>query len=205
MVKKKREKKKSFPLVRAAWIGSSAFRCIGMVRVIFIYIWITSDEREDGTEYGNVRNSLGGAAIFGGFWGADIESDYFRELIVALVPIRCFLPGKHGCMVPRKRTANSNRTASRHKRAKRGDNEIWKFWWKGIYSILKELVELRERLRPYIHKYMDIASWKRVRLVMRPMFFNYPEDEVCYNLGDQYIFWRGDFVCSNCLSGTDRS
>ena len=31
-----------------------------------------------------------------------------------------------------------------------GDNEIWSFGEK-VHDILKELVELRERLRPYIH------------------------------------------------------
>jgi alpha-D-xyloside xylohydrolase len=34
---------------------------------------------------------------------------------------------------------------------------------------------------------MDIASSTGAS-IMRPMFFNYPEDEVCYTLGDQYMF-----------------
>ncbi|MFA6694871.1 MAG: hypothetical protein WCS44_08600, partial [Bacillota bacterium] len=38
-----------------------------------------------------------------------------------------------------------------------------------------------------IHKYMDIAS-ETGAPIMRPMFFEYPDDEICYTLGDQYMF-----------------
>ncbi len=67
-----------------------------------------------------------------------------------------------------------------------GDNEIWSFGEK-VYGILKELVELRERLKPYICKYMEIAK-EEGKPLMRPMFFDYPEDTVCYELEDQYFF-----------------
>ena len=34
---------------------------------------------------------------------------------------------------------------------------------------------------------MDIAS-ETGAPIMRPMFYEYPDDEVCYTLGDQYMF-----------------
>ena len=46
---------------------------------------------------------------------------------------------------------------------------------------------LRERLRPYIEKHMHIASEKGWP-VMRPMFFDFPEDPVCWTLDAQYMF-----------------
>jgi alpha-D-xyloside xylohydrolase len=67
-----------------------------------------------------------------------------------------------------------------------GNNEIWSFGDR-VYSILKSLIELRERLRPYIHKHMEITSITGTP-IMRPMFYDYPEDEICYTLGDQYMF-----------------
>ena len=67
-----------------------------------------------------------------------------------------------------------------------GDNELWSFGDKA-YGILKGLVELRERLKPYILHYMEIAR-KEGKPLMRPMFFDYPEDAVCYELEDQYFF-----------------
>ena len=118
----------------------------------------------------------------GGFWGADIESDEFRELIVRWFQFGVFSPVMrlHGSRV-------------RHGEKKRdvkeptGDpNEIWSFGERN-YAILKDLIFLRERLRLYIETQMRIASEKGYP-VMRPMFFDYPDDEVCYTLGEQYLF-----------------
>jgi alpha-D-xyloside xylohydrolase len=65
-------------------------------------------------------------------------------------------------------------------------NEIWSFGERN-FEILKELIMLREKLRPYIQKQFDIASEKGYP-VIRPMFFHYPDDEICYTLGSQYFF-----------------
>lgn len=118
----------------------------------------------------------------GGFYGGDTQSDEFRELIV-----RWF---QYGVFCPVMRV-HGNRC--RHGEKKRdvkepsGDpNEIWSFGERN-FEILKELVFLRERLRPYIEKHMKIASEKGYP-VMRPMLFDYPEDENCYSLGEQYMF-----------------
>ena len=65
-------------------------------------------------------------------------------------------------------------------------NELWSFG-ETNFEILKDLVVFREKLRPYIGEQMKIASEKGYP-VMRPMFFEHPEDEICYTLGDQYYF-----------------
>lgn len=121
----------------------------------------------------------------GGFWGADIESEYFRELIVRWFQFGVFSPVMrlHGS---RRRTQAQGSPNPNLKEPSGGPNEIWSFGEK-VYSILRDLIELRERLRPYIHKYMDIAS-KTGAPIMRPMFFEYPDDEICYTLDDQYMF-----------------
>ena len=67
-----------------------------------------------------------------------------------------------------------------------GDNEIWCFGERN-YPILKALIELRERLRPYLIRLME-ENCRQGSPVMRPMFYQYPEDEVCYSLDDQYMF-----------------
>lgn len=56
-----------------------------------------------------------------------------------------------------------------------------------MFEILSSLVLLRERLRPYIEEHMKIASETGCP-VMRPMFYDYPNDEICYTLGTQYMF-----------------
>ena len=117
----------------------------------------------------------------GGFYGADIETEEFRELIV-----RWF---QYGVFCPVLRMHGSR---CRHGEKKRdvieptGDpNELWSFGERN-FGILKELVFLRERLRPYIEKHMRIAAEKGYP-VMRPMFFDFSDDPECYTLGGQYM------------------
>ena len=121
----------------------------------------------------------------GGFFMADTESDYFRELIVRWFQFGLFCPVMrlHGI---RKRPSGH---VDRHPgivEPSGGDNEIWSFGEKN-YPILKNLVELREKLRPYIMKHMKISS-ETGAPIMRPMFWEYPDDEICYTLEDQYFF-----------------
>ena len=117
----------------------------------------------------------------GGFYGGDTQSDEFRELIVRWFQYGVFSPVMrlHG-------HRNRHGKRSNLKEPSGDPNEIWSFGERN-YVILKELVFLRERLRPYIEHHMEIASQKGYS-VMRPMFFDFPDDEVCYTLGEQYMF-----------------
>lgn len=117
----------------------------------------------------------------GGFYGGDIESDEFRELIV-----RWF---QYGVFSPVMRLHGSRNGGDRTRDIKEptgGDNEIWSFGEENL-PILSELIKLRYRLIPYISAQMDVASNDGIP-VMRPMFLEYPEDRICYETGDQYMF-----------------
>jgi len=117
----------------------------------------------------------------GGFYGGDINSEYFRELIV-----RWF---QYGVFSPVMRLHGSRDGADRTRDIKEptgGDNEVWSFG-KDNLPILSELIKLRYRLIPYIKKHMDIASIHGIP-VMRPMFLDFPTDPVCYETGEQYMF-----------------
>lgn len=118
----------------------------------------------------------------GGFYGNDIESDDFRELIVRWFQFGLFSPVMrlHGS-----RPKHGERTTGILEPS--GDpNEIWSFGERN-FRILKDLIMIRENLRPYIQKQFDIASEKGYP-VIRPMFFHYPDDEICYTLDSQYFF-----------------
>ena len=117
----------------------------------------------------------------GGFYGGDTTSDYFRELIVRWFQFGVFSPVMrlHGSRVRHIEKSNLKEPS--------GDpNEIWSFGEEN-FEILKNLIMLRENLRPYIKDQMDIASEKGYPIV-RPMFFEYPDDETCYSLDEQYMF-----------------
>lgn len=118
----------------------------------------------------------------GGFYGADIESDDFRELIVRWFQFGLFSPVMrlHGS-----RKRHGERTPGLLEPS--GDpNEIWSFGERN-FEILKKIILIREKLRPYIKSQMNIASEKGYP-IMRPMFFEYPDDEICYTLESQYMF-----------------
>lgn len=121
----------------------------------------------------------------GGFHSGDIESAYFRELIV-----RWF---QFGVFCPIMRLHGSRRRPQgyvpRHPgiiEPSGGDNEIWCFGEEN-FPVLKSLIELRERLRPYLIELME-ENCDMGSPIMRPMFYQYPKDEVCYTLDDQYMF-----------------
>ena len=117
----------------------------------------------------------------GGFYGGDIESDEFRELIVRWFQYGVFCPvfRLHGSRNGHDRTRDIIEPSG-------GDNELWSFGDRD-YEILRDLVFLRERLRPYIHDQMAIASKDGVP-VMRPLIFDWPEDETCTSIGDEFLF-----------------
>ena len=117
----------------------------------------------------------------GGFYGGDIHSDYFRELIVRWFQYGVFCPVTrlHGSRNGHDRTRDIIEPTG-------GDNELWSFGGE-VFEILRGLVELRERLRPYIETHLQTASDAGVP-IMRPMFYDYPDDEQCYHTGEQYMF-----------------
>lgn len=121
----------------------------------------------------------------GGFHSADIQSEYFKELIVRWFQFGVFCPVMrlHGA---RQRIPGQVERHPGVKERSGGDNEIWSFGDKN-YDIIKDLILLRERLKPYICRHMEIAS-KDGKPIMRPMFFDFYQDPICYELEDQYMF-----------------
>lgn len=131
----------------------------------------------------------------GGFHSGDIESDYFRELIVRWFQFGLFCPimRLHGT---RLRPSNYKYRHPGIKEPSGGDNEIWSFGEKN-YPILKELTHQRERLKPYIVKSAKRTS-ETGEPIMRPMFFDFPDDENCYSIKDQYMFGRDILFAPIC-------
>jgi alpha-D-xyloside xylohydrolase len=113
-----------------------------------------------------------------GFHGGNIETAYFRELIVRWFQYGIFCPvlRLHGYRFPL--TGPMPKSGA--------DNEIWSFG-EDVYKVLQELLFLREKLRPYIHELMQVAS-ERGLPPMRPLFLEFPEDPNCESIEDEYMF-----------------
>jgi len=115
----------------------------------------------------------------GGFHGGDPSTPYFRELIVRWFQYGVFCPlfRLHGFRLPVSAMTGEMTGAP---------NEVWSFGDEA-YAIIRELLFLRERLRPYIMEQMRLAHEKGVP-PMRPLFFDFPEDEGCAMVDDQFMF-----------------
>lgn len=118
----------------------------------------------------------------GGFFGGQVNSPYFRELIV-----RWF---QYGTLCPLFRLHGWRNSSLTNPEACDptcgGPNEVWSFGDRA-YAIIRELLFLRERLRPYIMKQMKLASTKGTP-PMRPLFFDFPDDAKAQTVDDQFMF-----------------
>ena len=171
-------------LTRAAWAGSQKLGAL---------VW----NGDIGSNWTSLRQSVtSGLSMamcgipwwttdIGGFGGGITESDDFRELIVRWFQFGLFSPVMrlHGDRI---RTKDQPNLHPGILQPGGGPNEIWRFGDRN-YGILKDLIETRERLRPYIHACMDENS-RTGAPIMRPMFYDYYTDETCYTLEDQYFF-----------------
>jgi alpha-D-xyloside xylohydrolase len=112
----------------------------------------------------------------GGFHGGNIETPYFRELIVRWFQYGAFCPlfRLHGHRQPAEGWTSGNH------------NEVWSFGDEA-YGIIRELLFLRERLRPYIMAQMRLASAAGVP-PMRPLFFDFPQDTASAGVDDEFLF-----------------
>jgi alpha-D-xyloside xylohydrolase len=114
----------------------------------------------------------------GGFYGGNIEDPDFRELLVRWFQYGTFCPlfRLHGVREPREK----------HTVASGAANEIWSFGERN-YEILRSFILLRERMKPYILEQVRLVSEKGLP-IMRPLFFDYPVDEECWNVEDEFLF-----------------
>ncbi|RFA18226.1 glycoside hydrolase family 31 protein [Subtercola boreus] len=122
----------------------------------------------------------------GGFHGGDASDPEYRELVIRWFQYGVFCPlfRLHGDRQPRTPTGFEMTG---------GPNEVWSFGDEAL-GILTGVLQLRERLRPYIHEQMSLARRTGVP-PMRPLFIDYPTDERAWLIEDQFLFGPDILVC----------
>ena len=75
-------------------------------------------------------------------------------------------------------------------------NEVWSYGDE-VYKICEKYLHIREELRAYTRSLMKDAH-ERGTPVMRPCFYDFPQDERCWRLEDQYMFGRR-YLCAPVL------
>jgi alpha-D-xyloside xylohydrolase len=116
----------------------------------------------------------------GGFFNGNVTDPSFQELIIRWFQFGLFCPlfRLHGNRVPGEQLDDGTWVG--------GPNEVWSFG-EQAYHIIKELLFLRERLRPYIMEQMKLAHENGIP-PMRPLFFDFPADPQSWQVEDQMMF-----------------
>lgn len=121
----------------------------------------------------------------GGFHAGDVTSPDFHELLVRWFQFGAFCPvmRMHGDRRPTAAVVGADGVERCFTGAA---NELWSFG-EDVYEILAAYTHLRETLRPYTRAVMAEAH-EHGQPVMRGMFHEFPADETCWDLADQYMF-----------------
>jgi len=171
-------------LLRCAWLGSQRYGAL---------VW----SGDIAATWESFRNQIvaglhmGIAGIpwwttdIGGFWGGDPNDPDYQELIVRWFQWGTFCPVMrlHGFREPESAIVHPD---GRLNCPTGADNEIWSYG-EEAYNIMKRHIAIREAMRPYTRAVMDEAHTTGAP-VMRPMFYEFPEDKECWSLSDQYMF-----------------
>jgi alpha-D-xyloside xylohydrolase len=161
-------------LGRSAWAGSQRYAAAVWSGDI-LSSWKALREQV----YAGLNMAMSGipwwTTDIGGFFHGDPESEAFRELIVRWFEYGAF------CPLFRLHGERESREAGRC-----GANEVWCFGERA-YGIIRELLLLRERLRPYIMRQMRVAS-DRGTPPMRPLFFDFPDAAAAYDAPYEFLF-----------------
>lgn len=113
----------------------------------------------------------------GGFMNGDPGSPEFQELIVRWFQYGVFCPlfRLHGVRLP-----------MHEKEITGAANEVWSFGDRA-YELIRDLMALRERLRPYVMAQMRVAHETGLP-PMRPLFVDFPADADCLAVEDEFLF-----------------
>ena len=173
-------------LVRCAWIGSQKYGALVWSGDIYSNFESFRDQFAAGLNMG-IAGIPWWVSDIGGFFGS-IENEYFNELIIRWFQYATFSPilRMHGDREPHNIKPLEENTIGGGFCFTGSPNEIWSFG-EEVYQIMKKYLSIRLEMKEYINSLM-IETHKNGAPIMRPMFYEFPEDEVCWNIKDQYMF-----------------
>lgn len=171
-------------LIRCAWVGSARYGAL---------VW-SGDVHCDWQSFRRqvcAGLNIGLAGIpwwttdIGGFHGGDVRDPAFRELLVRWFQFGTFCPVMrlHGNRAPQQRIVNQ---AGEEREWTGAGNEVWSFGADNE-AILVRYIRFRERMRPYLRQIMQ-AAHETGDPVLRPLFYEFPDDPAAWTPKDEYCF-----------------
>ncbi|MDE6607446.1 MAG: glycoside hydrolase family 31 protein [Lachnospiraceae bacterium] len=173
-------------LVRCAWAGSQKYAVLTWSGDIYSSFRSMREQLQAGLNMG-IAGIPWWTSDIGGFLGGDISDPAFQELLVRWFEWGAFCPvfRMHGERSPWYEREQEFIDGVRQLTSGQ-DNEVWSFGEEN-YQILSKYLFIRERLRPYIRECMRAASESGAP-VMRPLFYDFPKDKICWEIEDSYMF-----------------
>lgn len=177
----------SVNLLRSAWVGSQKYRTL---------VW-TGDIQSNFESFkdqviAGQNMSLAGipwwTTDIGGFMTDDCRSPEFIELLIRWYQYAVFCPilRMHGSRGPYDIPALDDRDFGGGYLYTGHPNEIWSYGDE-CFEIMKKWLDIRISIKDYIAGLMEETAKTGAPLI-RTMFYEFPEDEKCWETSDQYMF-----------------
>lgn len=187
-------------LLRCAWAGSQKYGALVWSGDIASSWSSLRDQLAAGLNMGMAGLPWWTTDI-GGFHGGDPGDERFRELFVRWFQWAAFCPVMrlHGDREPQQPQHGTTGGATCRSGA---PNEVWSYG-PAVYDICARYLRVRQRLRDYTRGLMREAHEKGSP-VMRTLFYEFPDDKRCWEIGTQYMY--GDrYLCCPVLEPGQRT
>lgn len=171
-------------LVRCAWAGSQRYGALVWSGDVHSSFKGLRDQVAAGLNMGLAGISWWTTDI-GGFHGGCPDDPGFREVFVRWFQYGTFCPVMrlHGSRDPHTEPLGTSGGGFVNSGA---PNEVWSYG-EEAYEICVKYLHMRERLKPYIREQMKAAHLKGTP-VIRPLFYDFPQDPKAWEVEDQYMF-----------------
>ncbi|MBR3306878.1 MAG: glycoside hydrolase family 31 protein [Lachnospiraceae bacterium] len=174
-------------LIRSAWAGSQKYGAVLWSGDVPSTFEAFRDQISAGLNAGLAGIPWWNSDI-GGFMTDDVNDPEFQELLLRWFGFGVFCPimRLHGDRGPYDIPPLDTRDFGAGYLHTGQPNEIWSYGEENE-AIMKKFVELRLSMRDYIAGLMKEAH-ENGSPVIRTMFYEFPEDEACWECEDQYMF-----------------
>lgn len=190
-------------LVRCGWAGSQKYASLiwsGDIQSTFESL---RDQLSAGLNMG-LAGIPWWTSDIGGFMTDDCTTPEFKELLLRWYELAVFSPilRMHGDRGPHNIPPLSDKDFGGGYLFTGQPNELWSYG-QDAFKIMKDQLDLRLSLKPYIVSLMEEASATGAPL-MRTMFYEFPQDEKCWEIDDQYMFGSRYLVAPVLAAGVTR-
>ncbi len=184
-------------LVRCAWAGSQRYGALVWSGDVFCN-WETFRKQLCAGLSMGIAGIPWWTTDIGGFHGGRPEDEGFKELLVRWFQWGAYCPVMrlHGDRQPGAKVYRRDGTEALFTGC---DNEVWSYG-ETVYPILKKYLTVREGLRDYTRQLMREAH-EEGKPLLRAMFYEFPKDNVCSLLKDQYMYGERFLVAPVMYAG----